>query len=97
MTVVSLTQTEQLQLLEIQRLHDEAFEHYQKSDCAGWKSGEGAVSVHFGNFWERDEGQRPACSVYSYALGPNRDHYFDTIGEALEAVQGWHKAEMEAS
>ena len=27
-------------------------------------------------------------------FGPNRDHYFETIDEALESVVRWHKDEM---
>lgn len=81
-------------IAEIIRLHDEAFEHYQKDPCCGgWKSSEGAVSIEFGNYWERDE--PPAVSVYSYALGPSRMHHFKSPAEALAAVRQWHKEEME--
>lgn len=81
---------------EIIRLHDEAFEKYQTCPGAGWKSSEGSVSVHFGNYWARHEqNDEPSCEVYSYALGPNRNHYFNTVSQALDAVRGWHKAAFE--
>lgn len=74
---------------EVIRLHDEAFERYQKCPGAMWKSSEGAVSIHFGNVWDREN--RPSVEVYSYALGPNRNHYFKDADEALTEVRGWHR------
>jgi hypothetical protein len=96
---VNLTQQDLDNLTEIQRLLDEGLKHYltYESHC---KSSEGSVTVEwdFGNSWERFEGPvtpKLSCSVYSYALGPERSHYFDSIEEALEEVRKWHKAEME--
>lgn len=80
-------------IAEIIRLHDEAFAHYQNDPCCGgWKSSEGAVSIHFGNYWQRDE--PPAVEVYSYALGPSRMHHFESPEEALADVRKWHQDEM---
>lgn len=85
-------------LKEIQRLLDEGLEHYltYESHC---KSSEGYVSVtiSFGNSWERFNGPvkpKIEVTVYSYALGPSRSHYFDDTEMALWAVQGWHEMEM---
>jgi len=33
-------------------------------------------------------------SVYSYVLGPYRNHDFDSIAEALETVREWHADTM---
>jgi hypothetical protein len=35
-----------------------------------------------------------SCSIYSYVLGPNRNHDFDSLDEALVAVKEWHAEEM---
>lgn len=99
-----LTEQDLADLTEILRLHDEAFRHYLLDDW-GHKSSEGAVSVNFGNIWARhgdgpewlDDGAPGVAgvSIYSYALGPNRNHSFDTIAEGLAAMREWHKAEMD--
>lgn len=93
------TEQEKQNLKEITRLLDEGLKHYltYEGHC---KSGEGYVGVTFslGNSWERfEEPVKPHISnvsVYSYALGPHRNHDFETIEEALEAVREWHEAEM---
>lgn len=90
-----LTQQDIDNLTEIQNLLDEGLEHYltYESHC---KSSEGYVSVSFGNSWDRRDGRNPiTVGVYSYVLGPNRSHDFDSTQEALEEVRKWHKAEME--
>ena len=96
-----LTAQELTDLGEILRLHDVALKHYsQNSDCGITKSGDGSVELYFGNFRDRDGWDNPGApgvvgvSIYSYALGPNRSHYFETIAEGLEAVRGWYAAEM---
>jgi len=98
MTTVELTDVDIADLMEIQRLHDEAFTHYLANGDGGHKSSEGYVSVNFGNFFDRDDDRgtyKPGVEVYSYVFGPNRNHYFDTIKAGLAAVRGWHKSEME--
>ena len=92
----SMTSAEKLK--EIMRLLDEAYDHYfeHESHC---KSAEGRVSVHFGTYFDRNEGapwnQVECVEIYSYVLGPSRTHYFDSLDEALEEVREWHKREME--
>lgn len=93
-----LTQQDMDNLVEIQRLLDEGLKHYltYESHC---KSSEGHVGVNisFGNSWERFNGPvkpKIEISVYSYALGPHRSHYFDDTEMALWAVQAWHEMEM---
>lgn len=98
--LVELTDVDVADLMEIQRLHDEAFQHYRTNDTwgGGHKSSEGYVSVNFGNFFDRDDDRgtyKAGVEVYSYVFGPHRNHYFDTIKAGLEAVRVWHKAEME--
>jgi hypothetical protein len=89
-----LTPTDLLNLVEIQRLLDEGLEHYltYESHC---KSSEGYVSVSLSNSWERREGKHPiGVEVYSYVLGPERSHYFESTEEALTEVRKWHEREM---
>lgn len=93
-----LTEQNKTDIEEMARLLDEGLKHYltYESHC---KSSEGYIEISFGfgNSWERFEGPvRPTItvSVYSYALGPHRNHDFDSIEEALEEVRKWHAAEM---
>lgn len=79
---------------EIIRLHDEAFENYQKCPQASWKSSEGAIEISFGNYWDRLEGRQCTVHVYSYAFSNRRMLYFSSIDEALEEVTKWHHTAM---
>lgn len=93
---VLLTPEELSDLEEINRLLYEANRHSLERDGLG-KSSEGAISLHFGNHWDRlDEADRksPSVSIYAYLLGPHRNHDFDSIQEALETVRVWHRDEM---
>lgn len=87
---------------EILRLLDEALKDYLTRHNWGHKSSENAVSLDFGNFWDRDGWETPGdpgtvgVTVYSYALGPSRNHYFDSIPDALREVRGWHRTQMES-
>lgn len=97
-----LTEQEGRDFAEILRLHDEAFKDYLTRHNYGHKSSEGAVTLEFGNFWDRDGYDNPGApgkvsvSIYSYVLGPNRNHYFDSIAEALAEVRKWHRAQMDS-
>lgn len=83
-------------LAELHRLLDEAYRHYFAYSDGHCKSSEGHITVHYGNFWDRvDSGPFvTGVEVYSYALGPSRSHWFDTLDAALAAVREWHAAEM---
>ena len=83
-------------LIRIRSLLAEAYEHYFANSDGHCKSSEGAVSLHFQPFfWREGEGQeRPGVSIFSYVLGPHRDHYFRNTDEALAAVTEWHADEM---
>jgi len=83
-------------LEEIHRLLDEAYRYYFEHGDGHCKSSEGHVSVEFGNYWERqDKGLHvTGVSVYSYVLGPNRTHDFDSLDQALEVVRSWHRQEV---
>jgi hypothetical protein len=84
-------------LREIARLHDEAFDHAMEHD-GHHKSAEGQISVNFTNRFDEGRDEDPlritSVEVYSYVLGPNRNHYFDSVDEALAAMRKWHHAEM---
>ena len=93
---ILLTTQELADLEEINRLLHEANEHSLEQD-GHCKSAEGAISLHFGNHWDRlDETDRksPSVSIYAYLLGPYRNHDFDSITQALDVVRVWHKNEM---
>lgn len=90
--------TQREKLLEIVRLHDEAFDHAMRCD-SHHKSSEGQITLHLTNRFDERRDTEPleikAVEIYSYVLGPNRSHHFESVDDALEAVRGWHKAEME--
>jgi hypothetical protein len=78
-------------------LLDSAYDHYFKYSDGYCKSSEGHVELTFGNYFNRQADESPTigANVYSYVLGPSRMHYFDSLDEALTAVQAWYEAEME--
>jgi hypothetical protein len=92
---------------EIARLHDEAFWHLHQFDGHA-KSSDGSISieVEFGNVWERKDSSvspRIGLAIYSYVVAsdtpsyPNfgqRNHYFETIDEALLVMKEWHQEAM---
>ena len=94
-------------IAEIARLHDEAFWHLHKFDGHA-KSSDGSIGIEirFGNVWERQESPvAPSVSVniYSYVVAsetplyPNfgdRNHYFETVDEALQVMKEWHAEAM---
>lgn len=91
--------TNKEKLLKIRKLLKEAYDHYFDNckDC-GCKSGEGHISLEFGNYWEdtKCECKITAVCIYSYVFGCSRSHCYNSLDEALEAVTRWHKEEMEA-
>lgn len=94
-------------IAEVCRLHDEAFWHLHQFDGHA-KSSDGAVSIdiRFGNVWERrGESLEPSVgvSIYSYVVASDtpsypsfgeRNHYFETVDEALAVVTEWHAKAM---
>lgn len=86
-------------LQELVRLMDEAYDHYFKVSDGYHKSSEGYVGLHFNNYFDREyEGlQIKTVEVYSYVFGPSRCHEFGSIAEALAEVRGWHELEMGTS
>lgn len=92
-----ITAQELAGLEEIDRLLDEANTHAFTDPDTMPKSSEGALTISFGTHYDRDpEMPRTPVSVtiYAYTLGPSRQHHFDTVEEALEAVRQWHGDEM---
>ncbi len=92
---------------EITRLHDEAFWHLHQFDGHA-KSSDGSVQIHieFGNVWERQDGPvqpRVSVAMYSYVVASDtplypsfgeRNHYFETVDQALQVMIEWHKEAM---
>lgn len=99
-----------VKIAEIAKLHDEAFNHYQKYDGHA-KSSDGAISlvINFGNVWERNASQvepKIGIELYSYVVARdtpsydtygNRTHWFDSIDEALSVMKEWHSIAMQFS
>lgn len=87
--------TDEEKIAEIIRLNDEALDF----DSDGAKSSEGYITVGrtYGTYWDRQEGKKPQgeVTIYAYVLGPNRNHTFGSIDEALATMQQWHKWHME--
>lgn len=82
-------------LEEMNKLLMEANEHYFNRGGMG-KNAEGEIYVYYPGYWDQKEGKtEPSIAVYSYALGPHRNHEFETIDLALETVREWCKLEME--
>lgn len=91
-----MTPDEQQKLQQISDLLDEAYKHYFTFDTH-CKSQEAAISVYYGNLWERDGGPMTihGLKIYSYVFCDyGRDQWFDTVDEALEQVKKWHADEM---
>lgn len=92
-----LTSEELEQLAEIVRLLNEAYEHYFEFGDGYAKSSEAHISLDFGTYWDRADPETrhaPKVSIYSYVLGPYRNHNFDPIEQALQVVRVWHDRGM---
>jgi len=89
--------TNREKLIKIRKLLKEAYDHYFKfcKDC-GCKSGEGYISLEFGDYWSDSdcECEIKGVCIGSYVFGPHRTHYYNTLDEALEEVTKWHEEEM---
>lgn len=84
-------------LTEIRRLLQEAYDDYFKRSDGYHKSSEGYVEVRYPNYF--DAGHYEPCAaraigIYSYVLGPNRMHEFDSFEEALKQVRLWHAEQL---
>ncbi|MFJ3084414.1 hypothetical protein ACIPJG_32310 [Streptomyces halstedii] len=93
-----ISEREAKDLSKIQRLLDEAYDHYFRYSDGYCKSSEGHIALNFNHYFERSAGEVPgikSVEVYSYVLGPHRSHYFDSTAEALVAVKLWHEKEMQ--
>jgi hypothetical protein len=85
-------------LEEIQRLLDEAYDHYFKYESHA-KSYEGSIAVHYNNYWDRRNDETGLKIKYieisSYVFcRQGRQEHFDTVDEALATVREWHRDEM---
>lgn len=89
---------DQLEILtEIRRLLKAAYEDYFARGDGYCKSSEGYVEVRYPNYFDAKhypEGAARGIGVYSYALGPNRMHEFDSFEKALESVKQWHDDQL---
>jgi len=91
-----ITIDELAKLKKIQTLMDEAYTHYFENSDGYCKSSEGAVTVGFGTFFDRRDGNSSVeyVEIYSYVFGPDRTNTYSSVDEALKAVTGWHEEEM---
>jgi hypothetical protein len=100
-------------LRQIRTLMNEAYDHYFKFSDGYCKSAEGAIEVYYPNYFDVRAGDNPeeatGLMVYSYVLGPSRQHHWfkgkgkgdyatkwtaDPFATALKDVQKWHQDEM---
>jgi hypothetical protein len=94
---------------EIARLHDEAFWHLHQYDGHA-KSSDGSISIEIGfrTVWTRKEQEKTQPSIgvaiYSYVVASDtpsypsfgqRNHWFETVDEALTVMKEWHAKAME--
>jgi hypothetical protein len=102
-----ITQEDMMKVQEIAELHDEAFWHlHQYNGHAKSSDGYIGFDISFGTVWDRKSGPvEPSVGVRIYAyvvssdtpLYPNfgdRNHYFETLDEALLVMKEWHKIAM---
>jgi len=81
-------------MVTVEQLRKEIFalyDRYMKSELNDeyWKSQEGAVSIHYPNYFQQDSPIQ--VEVYSYLFGSTRHNYFDSIDEAYAAVKKWRR------
>lgn len=96
-----------MKVQEIAELHDEAFWHLHQYDGHA-KSSDGYIGfeVNFGTVWDRREGPvtpRVGVRIYSYVVASetplypsfgDRQHWFETLDEALDIMREWHRIAM---
>jgi hypothetical protein len=95
-----VTVWEQADIVEMQFMLDEAYNHWAKNPASGAKEAEGRISLHFNTTHDRRAGSSlrvVQVDVYSYALGPGRLHSFDSTAAALEEVRKWYEEEMRST
>lgn len=93
-----ITEQEMKDLEEIRRLLDEAYDHYFKYSDGYCKSAEGYIALEFNHYFDRRDGQSfgvKGVEIYSYVFGPNRNHNFESVADALGVVRVWHDREMQ--
>lgn len=87
--------------LEIRKLLKEAYDYYFEHSDGLSKWSEGAVEINYPNYFDEKKGLDPLEStgimIYSYVLGPSREHYFNSFEKALVEVKKWHKSMIETS
>lgn len=83
------------EILEMQRLMKEAYDHYFQYGDGHCKSAEGQILLIYPTYHVGFSDTPCEVHVYSYVLGPHRTHSFNSLDEALETVREWHKQEME--
>lgn len=94
-----MDQDDLTRLAELQRLLDEAYQHYFQHSDGYCKSAEGSIELSYGTHFTRRDGQleAPAITnvhVYSYVFSTGRSEDFDTLEDALETVREWHREEL---
>jgi hypothetical protein len=92
-----ITPEELGELEELQQLLDKAHLHYFENSEGYCKSSEGAVTIGFGTYFDRRDGDKSIkhVEIYSYLFGEEgRLYNFSSVRTALEKVRTWHKREM---
>lgn len=87
-------------MLKLRKLHELLIQAYKdwelRSPDLHHKQSDGQVRVITSDhFFSYNDNIRPKIEIYSYVLGPYRNHEFDNIDIALEEVTKWHKNQLE--
>ena len=85
---------------KLKRLHELLHEAYhdwlERDPDPSGKGSEGQVCITTSDhFFSYNSDVRPRVTVYSYILGPYRNHEFRNIDDALVEVGKWHKRQLE--
>lgn len=82
-------------IAELHQLLREAYDHYFAFGDGYCKSAEGTVWLEWPTYFAMKAGQvEPKVCVYSYVFGPERQHDFDSIEDALATVREWRDEEL---
>lgn len=84
---------EQLEdFVKIRNLLKRGYDHYFELSEGYCKSGEGAIEVYYGNYFDsQDSIEATGIGIYSYVLGPSRmHHWFRTEDSSMIGQSNYH-------
>lgn len=93
-----MNENDLVKLRELTLLLDLAYLNYFEGGATNYKSAEASIRLEFGNLWYRKANpQNPpaaprieAVVIYSSVFSANRVNYYDSLDDAIVAVQTWY-------